>query len=587
MIIEVMERKLTTILAADVVGYSKMIAHNETTTLELLKERRSLIDGFINDYGGSIFGSAGDSVIVRFDSPVRATESAIRFQSKMRALNEIASEDKKMTFRVGINIGDVIVSDNNLFGDAVNIAARLEAASHPAGVCVSKSVVDMIERKLKVSFEDAGELELKNIEHPVPAYFVVPSKNEMRFSSHSETPRITVEKSEPGSLAVMLFKSLGADEDQEYFCEGFSEDLISALSQFQRLLVISGNASFSYRQSEKTPREIGQQLGVRYILEGSVRKLGKKIRINASLISTDQEKPIWSNKFDAKLNEIFDIQDELVETIVSTIAGRLEADETRKINLARPDNLDAYDLVLKGLEFHRRSGVTRENAEKAAELFAKAVDTDPGYARAYAWKACSMANVVQWTPDRYGDNWLETCLDSVMRALELDADDAEVHRILGAIKLVKREFESALYHHERARELCPSDPHILAKYATMLIYIGENEKALSEITKAKRIDPFCPDILFEDEGICYYWLQNYGEAVSSFSKLKIPTRNSLFYLAATYIKFNNIGQAKATLAEAVSMSNLTVEDFIVTQSYKNEIHSRELLETLKNITAQT
>jgi adenylate cyclase len=174
-----------------------------------------------------------------------------------------------------------------------------------------------------------------------------------------------------------------------------------------------------------------------------------------------------------------------------------------------------------------------------------------------------------------------------MRALELNADDAEVHRILGAIKLVKREFESALYHHERARELCPSDPHILAKYATMLIYIGENEKALSEITKAKRIDPFCPDILFEDEGICYYWLQNYGEAVSSFSKLKIPTRNSLFYLAATYIKANNIGQAKATLAEAVSMSNLTVEDFIVTQSYKNEIHSRELLEALKNITAQT
>ncbi len=319
------------------------------------------------------------------------------------------------------------------------------------------------------------------------------------------------------------------------------------------------------------------------MLEGSVRKLGARMRISASLISTEKAKTVWSNKFDAKTDEIFDVQDELIETIVSTIVGRVEADATQKISMARPDNLDAYDLVLKGLEFHRRSGVTLENAEKVAELFSKAVEADPGYARAYAWQACSMANVVQWVPDRYGENWLETCLNSVTRALEIDSDDAEVHRILGAIRLVKSEFDAALHHHERARELCPSDTYIMAKYATMLIYFGEPEKALEEITKAKRIDPFCPDILFEDEGICYYWLDSFHEAVASFGNLKVPTRNSLFYLAATYVKIENVEQAKVTLAEAVSMSKLTIEDFINTQNYKKKDQSSSLLGILKSI----
>ena len=281
----------------------------------------------------------------------------LKVYSAPSASNEMTPEDEKMVFRVGINIGDVMVSDDNFFGDAVNIAARLEAESRPAGICISKSVVDMIERKLKVSFEDAGELKLKNIDYPVTAYFVIPSKNDMRWSTIDEAPRIKVDKAESGSLAVMLFKSLSKDEEQEYFCEGFSEDLISALSQFRKLLVISGNASFTYRKTTKSPAEIGQELGVRYILEGSVRKMGPRLRISASLIATAEGKTVWSNKFDADLDEIFDVQDELIETLVSTIVGRVEADETQRVNAARPDNLDAYDLVLKGLEFHKAAEV--------------------------------------------------------------------------------------------------------------------------------------------------------------------------------------------------------------------------------------
>ena len=580
-----MERKLTTIVAADVVGYSKMMAANEEGTLNILRERREIVDAIINDHGGTIFGSAGDSVIAQFDSPVRATESAILFQNKLHAHNQLAPEDKRMVFRAGINIGDVMVAEDNLFGDAVNIAARLEAEARPGGICISKSVLEMIERKLKVSFEDAGELDLKNIDHPVTAYFVIPSKNDMRWSVEDDSPKVSVEKTEPGSLAVMLFKNLSKDEEQEYFCEGFSEDLISALSQFRKLVVISGNASFAYRETKKSPSKIGKELGIRYILEGSVRKMGPRLRINASLIATAEGKTVWSNKYDVQTDEIFDVQDELIETLVATIAGRVEADETQKISTARPDNLDAYDLVLKGLEFHKRGGITKENAEKAVEYFSKAIETDPNYARAYAWKACSTATVAQWDPERFGGNWLESCFDSVSHAMDIDPDDAEAHRILGAIRMFKGEFDASLNHHEKARDLCPSDAYIRFKYATVLIYVGDPEKALEEIQIAKRLDPFCPDYLLEDEGICYFWLNKFDEALESFRTLKVPSRNSLFYRTATLGKKGQQNDAKISLAEALSVTNLSISEFINTQFYKSEDTVSSLRMTLEDIAA--
>jgi adenylate cyclase len=270
-----MERKLSTIFASDVVGFSKMMGRNEEKTLEILDDRREIIDSAIAEYKGIIFGSAGDSVIAEFGSPVKATECAVQIQDKMKSLNEKVPVDQQMIFRVGINIGDVMVSKDNLFGDAVNVAARLESAALPSGICVSKTVFDLINQKMQVSFEDAGALELKNIVDPIQAYFVIQSKGSARYNQYEDSPQIKVEKAEHGSLAVMLFKNLSKDEDQEYFCEGFSEDLINVLSKYSNLLVVSGNASFSYRDKTKSPREIGKELGVRYILEGSVRKLGK------------------------------------------------------------------------------------------------------------------------------------------------------------------------------------------------------------------------------------------------------------------------------------------------------------------------
>ena len=572
-----MERKLTTIFASDVVGFSKMMGEDEVNTLKILKERRLVIDGIINENGGVIFGSAGDSVIAEFSSPIKASEAAIAIQSKMKTMNQGIAEPDQMTFRVGINIGDVMVSDDNLFGDAVNIAARLEAEAKPSGICVSQTLFDMINRKIMASFEDAGELELKNIEFPVKAFHVLDNKGTPRFNQDSETIETVVKEAEPGSVAVMFFKNLSNDEEQEYFCEGFSEDLLSMLSRYNKLVVISSHASFAYKEKSKSFKEIGKELGVRYVIHGSVRKLGPRMRINANLVSTENEKSIWSNNFDLKVEEVFDVQDKIAEEMVSTIVGRVEADALDNIKTKRPDNMDSYDLVLQGLEYAKKGNVMKENTQKAVELFEKAIEVEPSYARAHAWRACTLSNLADWeeSPD---PKIFENAFKSIKLALELDSNEPEVHRIMGALKLWhERDHEMAKYHFEKARELCPSDVFIISRYAIMLIYFAEFDKALEELERAKRLDPFSHDLIFGPEATCHYWLDNPKEALQTFKKVKVK-KNYLFYMALTYKKIGDNDQASEILREAHALTGMDNDSFIGTQPFKDQ----DILSTLKN-----
>ena len=572
-----MERKLTTIFASDVVGFSKMMGEDEVNTLKILKERRLAIDGIIDENDGVIFGSAGDSVIAEFSSPIKASEAAIAIQSKMKTMNQGQSESDQMTFRVGINIGDVMVSDDNLFGDAVNIAARLEAAAKPSGICVSQTLFDMINRKIMASFEDAGELDLKNIEFPIKAFHVLDNKGTPRFNQDSETIETIVKEAEPGSVAVMFFKNLSNDEEQEYFCEGFSEDLLSMLSRYNKLVVISSHASFAYREKSKSFKEIGKELGVRYIIHGSVRKLGPRMRINANLVSTENEKSIWSNNFDLNVDEVFDVQDKIAEEIVSTIVGRVEADALNHIKTKRPENMDSYDLVLQGLEYAKRGNVIKENTEKAVKLFEKAIEAEPSYARAHAWRACTLGNLADWE-EKPDPKLFESAMESAKLALELDPSEPEVHRIIGSIKLwFERDHDMAKYHFEKARELCPSDVFIISRYAIMLIYFGEFEKALFELERAKRLDPFSHDLLFGPEAICQYWLDNPEEALQTFKKVKVK-KNYLFYIALSHKKKGDMDLASENLREAYALTGMDNDSFIGSQPFKNE----EFISFLKN-----
>ena len=580
-----MERRLSTIVAMDVVGFSKMMSENEEATLELLTERRNVVDSIIKEHEGRIFNTAGDSVVAEFTSPVKAAECAIEVQNKNQTLNEFDEEKKTMNFRVGINMGDVMVTTDNLYGDTINIAARLEASAVPDGICISKNVYDMINLKIKVSYEDAGELDLKNIGRPIPAFHIVPARGGTRGLRHAdEVPKVKIERPEAGSLAVMLFKNLSNDDEQAYFCEGFSEDLISALSRYRKLTVLSSNASFSYTDKNKLPNEIGKELGVRYILDGKVRKLGAKMRITASLLAAGSGNNLWSNNFDTTINEIFDTQDELVGTIVSTIVGSVEQDHIRNLSNARLENMEAYDLVLQGLEYHRRSSISADNNKKALELFTKATEVDPNYARAHAWKCCSLANNSDWFPNDMPENWMQEAQAAVGKALELDPNDPEAHRIMGAIRLLfEGDTDKAVFHHQKAIEMCPSDTFHISRYAILLVYLGDPEAGLKEIKKAMRIDPFGTDLMYEAEGLCYFWLKDFERAKTSFKRMQVSTRDSLFYLAAVFKFLAEEEKASETLKQALNLSKMTIQKFSDSQAYKLEKNKKELEEILSSI----
>ena len=565
-----MERKLTTIFASDVVGFSKMMGHDEVKTLNILKKRREAIDEIIKENGGIIFGSAGDSVIAEFSSPLKAAEAAVATQRSMKIMNQGKDSTEQMKFRVGINIGDVMVTDNNLFGDAVNIAARLEAEAKPSGICISNTVFDMINRKIMVSFEDAGELNLKNIEFPIKAFHVLQqNKGTPRFTQDSEKIHTKVEEAEPGSVAVMFFKNLSKDEEQEYFCEGFSEDLLSMLSRFNKLLVISSHASFAYKDKHKSFKNIGIELGVRYIIHGSVRKLGKKMRINTNLVSTKNEISVWSKNFDLSVDEVFDVQDKIAEEIVSTIVGRVEADHLNTLKTKRPENMAAYDLVLQGLEYAKKGNVVKQNTENAVKYFEKAIELEPSYARAHAWRACSLSNLADWqeNPD---PKLAKDAIESINLALELDPTEPEVHRIMGSIKLWReRDHDLARYHFEKAKELCPSDVFILSRYVNLLIYLGEFKQALNELMRAMRLDPFSHDLLFGPEAICHFWLENYDLALDSFSKIKVA-RTHMFYNSLVYFKKGETFRASKKLQEAIAITGFDIDSFANSEPYKEK-----------------
>ena len=397
-------------------------------------------------------------------------------------------------------------------------------------------------------------------------------------------PKIKITQKDAGSIAIMLFKNLSSDEDQDYFCEGFSDDLISALSRYKKLLVISSNASFSYSTKDKTSFEIGEELGVRYLLEGKVRKIGNKMRISANLLSTEKGEAIWSDNFDTTIDEIFDVQDAIIERIVSVIVGSVERDQVKKLANAKPENLQAYDFVLQGLEYHRRSSVNADNNRKALSFFNKAIEADPNYARAHAWKTCSLANNAEWFQEEMPDGWMDEAFASVNKAMELDPNDPEAHRIMGAIKLLfEGDMEKAIFHHEKAIEICPSDTYHIARYSVLLCYLGNPEKGLIQIERALRLDPFCSDLVLETQGLCHYLLGQHKEALSTFKKMQIETRTSLFYCAACNKALGNDDIAKQMLKMAMSESEMTSEKFVSTQLFQDKQTSEELAKVLNSI----
>ncbi len=527
-----MDRRLAAILAADVVGYSRLMGAQEEATLRRLDELRKVVESRVAGGAGRVFSLAGDGLLAEFASPVAAVRTAFEIQRDLGQLNRSGSEPLEL--RIGVHLADVVIKGDDLLGDGVNIAARIEGAAAPGSVTVSQAIFDQVKRTANLTFENLGEHDLKNISEPLRLYRVAGEQaihslgaSSLESAAAREGPPPPTDKP---SIAVLPFTNMGGDPEQDYFADGFSEDLITELARFKALFVVSRNASFAYRGRNVDLHQVGRDLGVAHCLEGSVRKMGDRLRVTAQLINAASGEHLWADRFDCKLEEIFDVQDELASHIVATIADRVEASASAAARRKRPADLGAYDCLLRGLEHHRLGGVTREHADKAVEWFSRAIEKDPDYGRAYAWRACAMGNQGEWVDNM---DWFDDCVASAQRGLELDANEGEVHRIMGAIHLINRTFDKAEYHFQRGIELNPNHAYIIAKTASLYTYLGDGEKSLELLAHAQRLDPFLPDYCREETAVAYYILERYAEALTANSKLTRLTRRAAVYGVAS------------------------------------------------------
>jgi len=540
-----MERRLAAVLAADMVGYSRLMEADERGTLERLRTHRAeLIDPAIAKNGGNIIKTTGDGMLVEFRSVCDAVSCAMEVQQRMGRRNSDVPEERRIQFRIGINLGDIIFDDGDIYGDGVNVAARLEQLAEAGGICVTQSVYDQVRDRVSANFERLGPKSLKNISRPMEVW------------------RVAVEQPEPGArkanggeaksvvkpaVAVLPFANMSGDAEQEFFVDGLTEDIITELSRRHELFVVSRNSSFVYKGQNSNLREIAGKLGAQYIVEGSVRKAGGNVRVTVQLIDTTNDSHIWAEKYDRKLDDIFAIQDEVTSAIVATLPGRVEAAQRDIIARKTPSSLAAYECVLAAKVLHHRSSLV-DNGE-AQKLIDRAIALDPDYAHAHAWRGCILGQAwgYGWCADREATFGQVT--SELERALKLDDNDADVHRILAAIHISRDEHTRAGYHQERALALNPNYDLVVVQQGEALTWVGRAEEGIEWIRKAMRLNPHHPARFWSHLGKAQFTARRYAEAIESFMRLASMDAGQHAWLAAAYAQLGDTTAAQAHAAK--------------------------------------
>ena len=473
-----MERRLSAILAADVVGYSRMMGANEAGTLEALKAARAkVVDARIATHQGRLVKLTGDGMLVEFPSVVSAVACAAEVQRAMRDRNAAVPRDERIEFRIGVSLGDVMVEGDDIYGDGVNIAARLERLSKPGGIAISQTVRDHVGNRLDLTFEDCGEKKLKNIEKAVRVYSI--SLNPDAAMKHEERAQ-----DRRPSVAVLPFTNMSGDPEQEYFSDGITEDIITDLSKISSLFVVARNTAFTYKGKPRNVQQVGQELGVQFLLEGSVRKAGLRVRVTGQLVSTEDGDHVWAERFDRDLTDIFSIQDEITHAIVEQLKVKLLPQERNSIEQTPTDNVEAYTYYLRGRQFlHRHS---KSYYHLARRMFAKAIELDPRYARAYAGIAdCDSFLLLHY----HVDVPLGSILANTDKALALDNRLAEAHASRGLALSVEKRFEESVTEFEQATALDRNSFEAHYLYARASFAQGNFERAATLFERAAEISP--------------------------------------------------------------------------------------------------
>ena len=555
MVKERVQRRLAAILVADVVGYSRLTeADEEGTRARLRSLHAGLIEPEISTYGGRIVKATGDGMLVEFSSAVDAVRNALAIQLAMAGHNAELPENQRLVFRVGINVGDVIVEGDDIHGDGVNVAARLEALAEPGGICISGTVYDHVAGKIEADFDDLGPQTVKNIARPIRVLRVRPQAR--------SDPITDVSAPVPGfqgrpAIAVLALQNLSGDPEQEYFADGIAEDILMRLAMWRWMPVIARNSSFAYKGRSVDVRRIGRELGARYVLEGSVRKAGGRVRITGQLIDAESGHHIWADRYDRSLDDIFAVQDEITDAIISALEPAVGEAEMQRTRLKPPASLDAWELHQRGMwHFTRR---TKKDYVRARESFRRAIEIDPNFAGSHSVLAITTALelLFAWTDDPQGS--LSKAHMEAETAVALDAMDAWAHTALCLCNVFARKYENALAAGRRATELNPSlaAGHFFLGGALMVD--GQPREAITSMTQAVRIsakDPMLSAWL-SGLGIAHYTARDYMKALEFATRAvqeaphdPAAQRNRACALA----QLGRIAEARAALARFLELS---------------------------------
>ena len=563
-------RKLAAVLSADVVGYSRLMENDEEATLADLKAiRAEIIDPALQQRHGSVVKTMGDGLLIEYPSIVEAVRNAIEVQEAVQQRNLAQPEGKRIVFRVGVNLGDVIVDDGDIYGDGVNIAARLQMLAEPGGVCISDDAYNQVRDKLNFEFVDMGAREVKNIARPIQVWGW--------HCDGSTGPTVSDPPVETGhgkahekpTIAVLPFVNMSRDPEQDFFTDGITEDILTELSRFRELLVISRTSSFAYKGKSISIPDVARELDVQFVVEGSVRKAGNRIRVTVQLIDGTTDQHVWADKYDRELEDIFEIQDELTQAIVATLPGRVAAATQERAERKPTANMAAYECLLTGKRLHHRS--TREDNAQALDMLERAIALDPQYAHAHAWKACTLgqSRVLGFTDDP--DAVLKIAADEAQMALALDDNDSDVHRILAAWHLVRGDFDLASVHQKRALSLNPNDDLIVVQNGEILTWIGQAEEGITWILKAMRLNPYHPERFWGHLGRAYYLAQKYAEAIDAFRHINVPNSGQNAFLAGAYARLDDMDSSNKCKASVLAQEpDFSIKEHLSTLHYARE-----------------
>jgi adenylate cyclase len=561
------ERRLTTILAADIAEYSRLMRADEDATMRALGACRAVIDGLVAEHRGRIANTAGDAVLAEFPSVADGLACALAIQEALPTENAEAPPDRRMQFRIGLHLGDVMTRDGDLFGDAVNIAARLEALAEPGGICVSAAVREHIGTRIAAVFTDIGAQQVKNIADPVHVFRVGPLASRPHAAeTEAVTPAGPLALPDKPSIAVLPFANMSNDPDQEFFADGIAEDVITALSRYPSLFVIARNSCFTYKGRAVDVKQVGRELGVRYVLEGSLRKSGNRIRVTAQLVEAETGNHLWAERYDRDLADIFAVQDEITEAVTIAIAPAIADAEQNRAMRKPPGNLDAWAAYQRGL-WHLGK-YSAEDLTVALKFFQQAVDLDPTFIGGYKGLAIAQAQAAADFQMRS----LATIQSSVealaRRAVALDGADAEARSVLSNLLRLRGDHTGALVEAELAVALTPNLALAHGAIASGLVFSGRPREGLVAIKTSIRLDPRNPYLaarLLNQRAIALYFCSEYETAIEAANGvIRMYPEHPLTYrwLAAALGQLGRIAEAKDALQMAIAVAPGSLDMYV-------------------------